>query len=258
MFENKSVNNIINKIKEIRIRDKFRMSKSYNLFWGKVIYIKNKIFNKYDLYVVGMPKSGSEFFYHVIYDIIKKIDENVRIINIVGGGKQHLIYDKTIGLNKRRQVFGIYRDLRDVVVSAYFYAIGQGKIHHLHNSVKDLEFNEAIDKLIVHEKSMLRYNKWFLDYYNKKYVSLVKFEDITSENNVMIFTNLFRNIGIDVPSKIIEESLEKNSFNKLKKKDPVHYKDGKKEKYKKYLSEKQINKITKKFHKYFELTGYKI
>lgn len=228
MFKNKDINNIMKKIKEIRIRDKFRMSKSYNLFWGKAIYIKNKLFNKYDLYVVGMPKSGSEFFYHVIYDIINKIDEDIRIINMVGSGKQHIIYDKTIGLNKRRQVFGIYRDLRDVVVSAYFYAIGQGKIHHMHDLVKDLNFNEAINKLIVHEKSLLRYNRWFLDYYNKEYVNLVKFEDITSENNEMMFKNLFKNIGIDVPLKIIKESLEKNSFNKLKKRILYIIKMGKK------------------------------
>lgn len=249
---------MIEKLKEIRIRDKFRQSIVFNFFLGKLIYIKNRLFNKIDLYVVGMPKSGSEFFYKVISNIVKEIDENIRIINMVGGGKQHLIYDKTIGLNKRRQVFGVYRDIRDAIISAYFYAKGQGELHHLYDVVKNLKFDEAIDKLIDYDKSAIRYNKWFLGYYNKEYVNLVKFEDITSKGNELIIKQLFRNINVNVSTKVIKKSLEKYSFKKMKKKDPVHYKDGNKKKYKKYLSKEQIEKIIKKYNKFYELAGYKI
>ena len=248
---------MIQKIKEIRIRDKFRKSKLFNLFMGNLICLNNKLFDKRDLYVVGMPKSGSEFFYKVIFDISKELDENIRIINKVGGGKQHLVYERTIGLSKKRQVFGVYRDLRDVVVSVYFYVMGQGKIHSLYDPIKNLRFNEAIDKLIDHDNGLVRYNKWFLNYYDKKHVHLVKFEDITSENNEMIFKKLFKMIDVDVPLQIIKQSLEKYSFSKLKKQDPIHYNDGQKEKYKEHLSKKQINKIIRKFNKFYELTGYK-
>ncbi len=263
------VRKILRKIKFLR---KINNNDKVNEIIAYIVCIKNFLFNKKELFVVGMPKSGSVFFHTIISDIVRQINHNINILNDSAHGQQHLTYSSRLRLNKYRQVFGSYRDLRDVIVSTYFYVMNHHKIgpdiikndpkqgtgkHPLYDSIKGLSFKESIDKLIFHENSLFRYNNWLMNYWDRPFVHLVKFEDITSENSDKIFQELFTKIGIEVPLGIIKKALHNNSLEKLHKKNPIHNRDGKIGKFRDFLSYEQIKKIEKTYNKFFKLTEYR-
>lgn len=257
---------------KIRLICKIYENKKVNELIAVIIFLKNFLLKKRELYVVGMPKSGSVFYHNVISDIVRQINHNICILNDANRGHQHLMYSPVLRLNKYRQVFGSYRDLRDVIVSTYFYVMDHHNIgpeilkkdaghstgeHPLYDSIKSLSFEKSINKLIFHENCLIRYNKWLLGYWNRLFVNLVAYEDIVSRDNQKIFQSLFKKIGIKISSEVIEKALNNNSFEEMHKKNPIHNKDGKIGKFMDFLNHEQIENIEKTYSEFFKLTGYK-
>lgn len=228
-----------------------------------------------ELYVVGMPRSASEFFYYVLSDIAEDT-KAYKVITQVGEGRQHLTYGKTFMLCKTRQVTGIYRDIRDVLVSTYFYVmrlheqmldprvfanregIVKEKLHEhpLYESIKNCNSDsDAFDILIDHPNCLDRYVKWFRDYYGKPFVYLVKYDNMISSAQRETLLNMFRDLDIDVPLSAIVQALQKNTYDHHKQDNPVHYDKELSRSYRIHLSKKQIQHIEWKYRDFFIEAG---
>lgn len=241
------------------------------------IWKGNQIMNK-ELHVVGMPRSASEFFYYVISDIAKET-KAYKVITQVGEGRQHLTYCMTYVLCKDRQVAGIYRDIRDVLVSTYFYVMKlheqmitprlyankEGIVkeqlheHPLYESIKDCESDsDAFDVLIDHPNCLDRYVKWYRDYYGKPFVYLVKYDDMISSAQRETLLRMFEDLDIDVPLSAIVKALQKNTYDHHEQDNPVHYDKELIRPYDIHLSRKQIQCIETKYTDFFVEAGYQM
>jgi len=204
------------------------------------------------VYAVGMPRSASVYFHDVIRYIAKRV--GVQVLNDAVDGHQHLPYSSSLGLCRDRQVFGIYRDIRDVVVSVYFY-VRDIPSHPLDPVVKGKRLRESIDILIDHPNCLSRYVNWFLGYWGEPFVHLVSYEWATGPHASIVFRQLFRYLGVDAPLDVVDRALQVNGLESRLRRDWVH--DRKLAGFRYYLTAGQIEKIEQLYSAFFELTGYK-
>jgi len=205
-----------------------------------------------EVYAVGMPRSASVYFHDVVRYIAERV--GVRVLNDAIDGHQHLPYSSSLGLCKDRQIFGIYRDIRDVVVSVYFY-VRDIPIHPLDLVVKGKGLKESIDMLITHPNCLSRYVCWFLGYWGKPFVHLVSYEQATGPHASITFRQLFGHLGVDVPLDVVDRALRANILESRLRRDWVH--DRKLADFRYYLTTGQIEEIEQLYSVFFELTGYR-
>ena len=205
-----------------------------------------------EVYAVGMPRSASVYFHDVTRYIAGRV--GVQVLNDAVDGHQHLPYSGSLGLCKDRQVFGIYRDIRDVVVSVYFY-VRDIPAHPLDPVVKGKGLRESIGVLIDHPNCLSRYVNWFLGYWGKPFVHLVAYEQATGPHASIVFRQLFRCLGVDIPLDVVNRALHVNSLENRLRRDWVH--DRKLDDFRFYLTTSQIKRIEQLYSVFFELTGYR-
>ena len=205
-----------------------------------------------EVYAVGMPRCASVYFHDVVRYIAERV--GVKVLNDAVDGHQHLPYSSSLGLCRDRQIFGIYRDIRDVVVSVYFY-VRDIPSHPLDPVVKGKRVKESVDILITHPNCLSRYVCWFLGYWGKPFVHLVSYEQATGPHASITFRQLFRYLGVDVPLDVVDRALRVNSLESRLRRDWVH--DRKLADFRYYLTAGQIEEIEQLYSVFFELTGYR-
>jgi hypothetical protein len=119
--------------------------------------------------------------------------------------------------------FFVTRDPRDMLVSWYFsmkyshQAIVDdvSLIRELLNSKSEKEGLKQSIRLLDSFDLFESIRSWIDASSKDKNVVLIKYEDLTSRNNVKVFVDLFRGFGIDAPENTLREVLEEYRFESL-------------------------------------------
>lgn len=231
--------------------------------------------NKTKILVVGYPKSGNTWLTRLVSELLDSpsigfvgFDDIKQDMSTEGLNreseyvvlKSHLKYDKKLMIKneiKEEKTIYIIRDIRDIVVSSYFYfKINIDKIINSYISGKSLLNNN--------EDSM--WGRWDEHIYSWKSKSLVvKYEDLLfdtyKEANKIISYLGFEIDKNKIKSAIVNQSFYNRKKEFLKKNEITKYKfmrKGKAGEYKEILSEEQNKRIKEAFLKTIEEMGYEI
>ncbi|BAU40427.1 Chromosome partition protein Smc [Leptolyngbya sp. O-77] len=119
--------------------------------------------------------------------------------------------------------FFVTRDPRDMLVSWYFsmryshqpIVDDVSLVRELLNSKSEKEGLKQSIRLLASFDLFESIHSWINASSEDKDIILIKYEDLTSSNNVNVFMDLFRGFGIDVPENILREVLEEYEFEHL-------------------------------------------
>lgn len=119
--------------------------------------------------------------------------------------------------------FFVTRDPRDRLVSWYFsmkyshqtIVDDVSLIRELLNSKSEKEGPRQSIRLLASFDLFESIRSWIDASSKDKNIVLIKYEDLTSRNNVKVFVDLFRGFGIDAPENILREVLEEYRFESL-------------------------------------------
>ena len=151
------------------------------------------------------------------------------------------------------KAFYVIRDPRDIVVSYYFSAkyshTPMGNIKKIRNRLHQLSLKEGLLFVIDHLNTfgLFQSLRSWIEAKDINY-PIIRYEDLTGENKLMSFINLFHYCDIQIPQSEVEKLLNRYSFQKLKgkKEEDVtsHYRKGRPGDWENYFDPE----ITKKFY----------
>jgi len=243
---------------------------------GKFILIK-----KNDLFIVSYPKSGNTwlrllvanfYFKNVNYNNIEQLvpetyhtNESEFINKKLRIFKCHDYYDHRFG----RAIY-IVRDPREVVVSAYFFAIKIGTISKNYSKRKFVrnflngEFNSNFGTWYQHVGS------WYGAKDNN--ILFIRYEDLKKKMAVEIL-KIAKFLKIEISSKKISKIVRKTSFKILQDQEGKHgvdwasipnnaskikfFRDAKIDSWKNFLTKKEVKKIKQMWGRNMKIFNYK-
>jgi len=218
------------------------------------------------LIVLGLPKSGNVWLASLLSDIFQlPIVHPFNDIHRSGITNFHGPLSYKIAFRKDlTQGVYIIRDVRDIVVSHYFYAQTADYRKHADPSA----FYESIESFYYEyflSKIVPRYN-WL--YHPQGYIEhgipLVKYESLW-DDTLPELERLFRRLGIDVERRQIEIAVDKNQIDNLRNKGremtyrkmpETHFRKGGYGNYKNVLPPRVIEDLNCRFKIYLLRWGY--
>jgi hypothetical protein len=158
------------------------------------------------LFVAGLPKSGTSWLERMLAEIpgyssflpphTTIQDHNLRDTTFEAvRGRRVAIKMHTRGTRENISILKrnmikyciMYRDLRDVAVSWYFYLRNIALDHPLHDIVKEMNVDEGIDYFLENDNdsdSLILYMQWLQNWFNNRdYCNsiLVRYEDLIED-----------------------------------------------------------------------------
>jgi len=116
-------------------------------------------------------------------------------------------------------IVAIVRDPRDIIVSASFYISSRSEENYekcLRNFQETISQKNS-EKLLQLFSNNLFHKKWFdslIEARNSVKHHLIRYEDLI-KNTEDVIESLIHNLGLDVSRTLIQEAIEKNSFEKM-------------------------------------------
>lgn len=182
-----------------------------------------------DLYIVSFPKSGAtwmDFLFAHINTRMSDDDKAVNFFNIhtiipdihhcrqIGASKQVFPGFRVIKSHAPfnpfyNNVIYVIRDPKDVMVSYYKFLVGLGQFS---GTISDLirSSRYGIDSWINHVGS------WYLKSPASLRIYFMRYEDLISDAFSTLGA-LYRQLGFEIPSHILNEAIEKSSFDNMKR-----------------------------------------
>ncbi len=111
----------------------------------------------------------------------------------------------------------MYRDLRDVAVSWYFYLKNVAINHPLHEIVATMDVDEGVDYFIDNDNgsdSLYLYMQWLNMWFNNRYSNnsmLIKYEDMLVDTRKE-FKNILDFYEINISDDVVDTIVEKHRF----------------------------------------------
>jgi hypothetical protein len=180
----------------------------------------------------------------------------------VANGHCHLPYDD-FKLSHSAPLIGIYRDVRDVIVSAYYLnerRKAHGRTGHiwLNDLTDGKDPSDAVMAMCRDEEHDVlgSYLDWFLGFTGKPHVMLLRFEHVT-QYKYGVFDAL-HGMGFNVPRHAYDNAWQAYAYKRLRKAHPEHYRTGGRSTWVEELDDKVVRCIEQKCAAFFELTGYPV
>jgi hypothetical protein len=129
--------------------------------------------------------------------------------------------------NANYRVFFVKRDPRDILVSWYFSMkcshVLMGKVSDIRDKLNDLSISEGLIfcmHCLKEQGTFSDLESWISADERDPRIIIVKFEDLTSENNLLFFKEIFQHCHLDVKDHTLKQILSDYSFEKLARRSP--------------------------------------
>jgi len=206
------------------------------------------------LHFSGMPRSGSQWMHKILWGLKEKADLPVCVQH------NHREYS-AFKISYRAPLIGIYRDIRDVIVSAYYLNEKRkehGKEAHpwINRLTEGLPIDEGIHAMCVDPDHQVprRYRDWYLSFTGKPYVCLLRFEQVTQQPSAIF--DALASLGFEVPRSTYNEVWGAFAYKRMRKAHPEHYRTGGQSTWRKVLKPETVNLIERECRAFFELADY--
>lgn len=256
---------------------------------------------KEPIFIIGYPKSGNTWLARLCADILDSpvvsgndpVNQADKKQNCSGDFEIYKFHyskhSKPDYITQSSKIIYVVRDLRDVLISGYFFnhqSHDENRIiltrkRNILNNVLRMYFDHQVHRMIKkwtsHELVVLRnflkgnenlVGNWsdHVNYWIKfPNVCVINYEDLL-EDAYSVMKLAFRNLGIHCFDQCLRESIERQSFNKRKKefqekRDEVNTKfmrKGVAGDWRRFLDEKTLLRIKRRHGDTMNLLGYEI
>ncbi len=155
------------------------------------------------------------------------------------------------------RAFFVTRDPRDLLISRYFSARFShrvmGSMDELRTTMEGLSDDDGILYILANKfDDMAKRLASFADQAADNRITMVKFEDLTSENGLETWLTMFNSLGIEIPEKTMANLLSFYSLNRLRPPKSVgdrnqKYRSGKRGEWRSYFNSTIADEFEKRY-----------
>lgn len=176
----------------------------------------------------GMPRSGSQW----LHKVLSHLASDGAVFTLIGAHNHTPANLWKRDPSAAEPLVGIYRDIHDVLVSAYYYAVRlkriTGEPHPwIEPLIRGKSFEDGLLAMIEdpEQKVVRRYLHWFQSWWGKPHVHLLKFEEVTTDRYHLF--RVLHGLGVFINESAYSNVMDHYAHAALQKKQPEHYRSDK-------------------------------
>lgn len=205
-----------------------------------------------------MPRSGSQWLHKLLWRLYEA--------GVLRMMQAHNHNHYGAGNNAPRPItgwptLGIYRDIRDVIVSAYYLnerrkEVGKGAHPWINALTEGKSPAEGIHAMCLDQEHAIldSYLGWFRSYWGQPHVLLLRFED-TVHRRYAVYEAL-AGLGFAVPQETYDAAWDALDWKRMAKAHPEHYRTRGQSTWERTLVPETVRLIEEKCGWFFERTEY--